>query len=343
LAVSTCENESKQMNITVILCTYNRCQSLAKTLTGLAAQAFADRIEWEVLVVDNNSRDRTREVVEDFSLRYPGRFRYLFEPHPGKCHALNAGIQEARGDVLAFTDDDVLIEPLWLRNLTAPLNNGEWAGAGGRVLPEWSGPVPRWLLKNSRALQYTLALFDQGGEAGELTEPPFGNNMAFRREMFEKYGGFRTNLGPHSAGKGIQRGEDSEFGQRLLSAGERLRYEPSAVVRHWVPEERLQQGYLLAWSFGHGCSSIRAFGVPSEAKWHVLGIPLYSIRRLVRWIVQWMITIDAGHRFGCKLKVWSKMGEILECYRHAHKLEIRRIPTTPTAEPNKAGNVASQK
>ena len=67
-----------------------------------------------MLVVDNNSSDQTREVVEEFADRYPGRFRYLFEPQPGKSYALNSGIREARGTVLAFIDDDVTVEPSWL-------------------------------------------------------------------------------------------------------------------------------------------------------------------------------------------------------------------------------------
>ena len=123
------------MKITIILCTYNRCGSLAKALQSASALRLPDSDEWEVLVVDNNSSDKTREVVEEFRGRYPGRFRYLFEPQQGKSYALNAGVREARGDVLAFTDDDVTFEPMWLQNLTASLRTGEWAGAGGRTLP----------------------------------------------------------------------------------------------------------------------------------------------------------------------------------------------------------------
>ncbi len=84
------------MKISVILCTHNRCQSLAKALNSLAALTLPESVEWEVLVVDNNSSDGTREVVQrDFCGRYPGRFRYLFEPQPGKSYALNAGIRQA--------------------------------------------------------------------------------------------------------------------------------------------------------------------------------------------------------------------------------------------------------
>src|ERR1700677_4197251 len=106
------------MDVTVIICSYNRCRSLAKTLESVAASTFTDGRKWEVLVIDNNSKDQTREVAEDFCRRYPDHFRYLFEPRQGKSNALNLGISEARGEVLAFTDDDVTVEPSWLQKLT---------------------------------------------------------------------------------------------------------------------------------------------------------------------------------------------------------------------------------
>lgn len=103
------------MKITVILCTYNRCRSLAKALESVAASQVPASVDWEVLVVDNNSGDQTRQVVENFSTRSPDRFRYLFEPKPGKSHALNSGIRESSGENLVFMDDDVTVEPTWFK------------------------------------------------------------------------------------------------------------------------------------------------------------------------------------------------------------------------------------
>src|SRR5579862_4590594 len=97
----------------VILCTYNRCRELANGLNSVAVSTLPEGVEWEVLVVDNNSVDQTREVMENFRARYAGRLRYLFEPRPGKSHALNAGIRASQSDVLAFLDDDVTVEPTW--------------------------------------------------------------------------------------------------------------------------------------------------------------------------------------------------------------------------------------
>ena len=103
------------MNITVILCTFNRATSLSKALESVACSELPESVEWEVLVVDNNSSDRTREVIEEYCRQFPGRFRYLFEPQQGLSSARNAGIREARGDVLAFLDDDVMVEAEWLQ------------------------------------------------------------------------------------------------------------------------------------------------------------------------------------------------------------------------------------
>ena len=274
-------------------------------------------MQWDVLVVDNNSQDRTCELVEDFCRRYPDRFRYLFEPQPGKSYALNAGIREARGDVLAFTDDDVTVEPAWLQNLTAALHNGEWSGAGGRTLPDRTFLPPRWLSIEGRYAVAPIGLFDRGPNACGLTEAPFGNNMAYRREMFEKYGGFRTDLGPRLGSRDPQKCEDSEFGCRLLGAGERLRYEPSAVLYHAVPESRIQKGYFLEWWFDKARSDVRAFGVDRN---HICykGIPLVLFRRLALWTLRWMVATNPRVRFDRKIKVWTNAGFIAESYHRFH-------------------------
>lgn len=234
------------MNVTVIVCTYNRCRSLANTLDSVAVSVLPESVEWEVLVVDNNSSDGTRDVVEQFLRRYPNRFRYLFEPCQGKSYALNSGIREAQGKILAFMDDDVTVERTWLKNLTSSLRGDEWAGAGGRILPRHAFTSPRWLaLDGPYSLVGVLGLFDRGNVAGELDWPPHGANMCFRKEMFERYGFFRTDLGPPPVEVG---GEDTEFGRRLVSAGERLRYEASAAVYHDVAEQRLCKEYFLVFS-----------------------------------------------------------------------------------------------
>jgi glycosyltransferase involved in cell wall biosynthesis len=311
------------MKITVLLCTYNRCQLLARALESVAASTLTESVEWEVLVVDNNSTDKTHDIVEKISQRYIGRFRYLFEPRQGKSNALNAGVAAAKGEVLAFMDDDVIVEVDWLQNLTAQLLDGKWTGSGGRVLPLWVCPTPNWL-PSQVYVSGPLALFDQGDRPGVLVETPIGNNMAFRREVFHKYGGFRTDLGPRP---GCEiRNEDSEFGRRLFAAGEQLYYEPSAVLYHLAPHKRLQREYFLAWWFDKARADIRELGPPTEARWFIRGVPLLLLRRISRWTLQWICSTNPARRFEYNLKTWLNAGLIVECYR----LSRMRIPVSET-------------
>lgn len=305
------------MKITVILCTFNRCQLLAKALESVARSILPDAVDWEVLVVDNNSSDRTPDIVESICQQYPGRFRYLFEPQPGKSRALNAGIREARGNLLAFTDDDVVVEPTWLQNLTMALDKGECVGTAGRILPELTFSPPRWIPLKDRGALAPLALFTPDLEAGRLNESPYGANMAYQKRVFGKYGGFRTDLGPEPGSGNPQKCEDSEFGHRLLTAGETLRYEPTAVVYHSVPPNRVQKKYFLAWWLDKARADILAFGIPTDTKWMVAGIPLYLFRKLAIWTLRWIFAVEPSRRFSCKVKVWMTVGMILECFRQS--------------------------
>jgi glycosyltransferase involved in cell wall biosynthesis len=312
--------EHDPMRITVVLCTYNRDQSLRSALNSVAASVLPESVEWEVLVVDNNSTDQTRKVVEEFRNRHLGRFRYLFEVQQGKSHALNSGIREAQGNILAFMDDDVTVHPNWLLNLTAALRNDEWAGAGGRIVPKWTFSPPRWLAADSPHAAGPLVGFDPSPNAGRLKEAPIGTNMAFRKDMFEKYGYFRTDLGPRPGSE--IRNEDTEFGDRLLAGGEQLRYEPSALVFHPVTRNRINKEYFLKWWFNKGEANIRQFGVRPGTKYSVGGIPLFLFRNLAVWSFKWMVGIHPARRFSSKLSVWTKVGEIVACHRRS--LEIRK-------------------
>jgi glucosyl-dolichyl phosphate glucuronosyltransferase len=311
------------MNVSVILCTYNRCQSLNKALGSVAVSSLPHPVEWEVLVVDNNSKDQTREVVEDFSHRYPGRFRYLFEGQQGKSYALNSGIRSAQGEVVAFMDDDAIVEPTWLRNLTASLFDGEWAGAGGRILPEWSSAPPSWLPQKEWLGMAPLTVFDLGVEAGALFDAPFGANMAFHRRVFDKYGGFRIDLGPGLNGK-VRNNEDTEFGRRLLAAGERLKYEATAVVHHPASQDRLQKGYFLTWWFNKGRADVRESGVGTDTKWLASGVPLHLFRRIAVGTLRWMVTIEPSQRFTHRLTVWLLAGTMVESYHQSRENTYRR-------------------
>lgn len=319
------------MKLSVILCTYNRAGSLATALESVAASRLPDGFDCEVLVVDNNSKDHTREVIESHCRRYPQRFRYVFEGRQGKSHALNTGVRESKGDVLAFMDDDVTVAPTWLKNLTAPLLSRSWVGAGGRIRPPENVSLPGWIgLEGEHSLAGSLALFDRGSAPYQLADPPYGTNMAFRREMFEKYGLFRTDLGP-SPGSEI-RGEDTEFCLRLMKAGEKLLYEPSAVVYHEIPENRLRKQYFLTWYFDYGRAFIRMKGrrrnlgvIPRP----VISMANHLLLMLPKKILRWMLTFEAKKRFYAKTQVWMTVGETAEIYGQWSRAKTSREDVQP--------------
>ena len=296
------------LNVSVIVCTLNRCESLARALDSVAALTVPGSVEWEVLVVDNGSTDGTRGVVEDFSLRYPGRFRHLYEPRPGKSHALNRGVAESRGEVLAFTDDDVTVETQWLWNLTAGVCRGECSGAAGRILPSRHFVPPSWLaLDGPRSLAPALyPRYDRGDVPGELPDPPYGANMAFRKEMFQRYGHFRTALGPFPDRKvGF---EDMDFGRRLMEGGESLRYIPAAIVYHEIDEKRVRKDCILTWWFNTGRGFVRFTGMgPLET--------LKVVARIMLMTPFWLLTVNSQRRFYRKCRTWYNVGKLYEVYR----------------------------
>ncbi len=302
------------MDITVILCTYNRCQNLPTALNSVAASGLPDSVEWEVLVVDNNSRDETREVVADFARRFPGRFRYFFEAQQVKSFALNSGIREAHGTVLAFLDDDVTVEPAWLHKLTANLFTKEWAGSGGKIILQWPANIPNWLATDGPYARHGFPGFDQGPMAKELYGPPFGCNMAFRKEMFQKHGGFRIDMGPTPTSQ--IRSEDTEFGRRLIRAGEHLRYEPDAVVYHPVPEDRLNKKYFLNWCFDNGRALTMEFPVK----------PFHLACSVAAWTMRTMLAAEPQEKFFRRLVLRQKLGELTEYFHRLFHKKAQECP-----------------
>jgi glycosyltransferase involved in cell wall biosynthesis len=308
------------MKIAVILCTYNRCQILSKALSSLAASVLPDSVFWEIVVVDNNSNDQTREVVEQFCNQYSEHFRYLRVTQSGKSFALNAGIRASEADVLAFTDDDITVEPSWLWNLTQNLAGEAWAGAAGKTVLSHPFSPPGWLaLDGPYSMAGILApLFDRGDSPRELDWAPFGANMAYRKRMFEKYGFFRTDLGPTPDAQIPRFNEDTEFGRRLMSAGERLRYEPSAIVYHPIHQERSGKKYILSWWFDFGRAGVReeAGLMQAGSGWQRMAqISRAVLVVLPRMTLRWLLAFNPKRRFYCKCLVWKTLGQVLETRR----------------------------
>lgn len=262
--------------ISVVICTYNRHALLKETLTSLVRQEVKN-IKHEVIVVDNNSTDRTKEVVEDFQRRQPHVFRYAFEPKQGLSHARNRGVAEARGEVIAFTDDDVIVDKNWLQNIWQHFQNDpSLACLGGKILPRWETSPPRWL---TTELWGPLALLDRGNEVLVLNDVRiWGANFAVRATMFEKYGGFDPRWG-RVRGK-LYGGEETRFLEQLLGTGEKIIYAPDVVAWHFIPRERMTKRYFRRWLFNYG--ELEAIQTRCLSHRNIMGIPFYRFRFLLK-------------------------------------------------------------
>ena len=284
------------MDISVVLGTYNRAASLRTTLDTFLELAVPPGLAWELLVVDNNSTDLTREVVARFAGAASFSVRYIFEKKQGRSAALNAGIAKARGEVIAFTDDDVLMERHWLANLKRTFEKLDCAAFAGRVVPVWTHPKPDWLEMEG---QFAVTNFDLGDELKEINVPPLGANSAFRKEVFGKYGLFRLDLGV-TGSKHTITCEDTEFGERLVRAGEKIVYCPAAIVYHPVDPNRTTKRYFLSWYYYNGVSLTRTAGLPQEGKL-VFGVPRWLYRELLTNLGKWALARSSRNRFHHKL------------------------------------------
>src|SRR5258708_2704954 len=151
---------------------------------------------WGVIVVDNTSPDATRQIVDAAESGFPVPLRYAFEREQGRSAALNCGFRLAKGDIIVTTDDDVRVAPDWLNRIESGLESQRCDYVGGRVLPLWEGPRPKWLPTTNGQLWAVIALLDYGRAPLKFgTRVPLGVNMAMRRGALERAGGFDPRIG----------------------------------------------------------------------------------------------------------------------------------------------------
>lgn len=285
---------------TVLIATYNRAALLDRTLDSLRRLRLRDR-RWEVIVVDNNSTDATRGIVERHARDFPVPLCYLLEARQGRSSALNAGIAAARGAVIAMTDDDVIVDEGWLEaacdTLLKPIS-ADVAYAGGPVRPLWEAPPPAWLDLHRGDLWGTIAIQDHGRDPfvyEDKRKVPLGANMAATRELFARIGNFRADLG-RTSGARVLGQEVPELLARARAAGYRGAYVPAMQVDHHIPAARLTRRYFRRWWYGKGVSRARLeesrpiteLGVDLRVTPHVLGVPRYMYRSALQDLAGWL-------------------------------------------------------
>ncbi len=238
------------MLLTVAILTYNRADRLRQTLAGVARQTFPAE-QFEVLVVDNNSTDGTRDVVAEFAGARPAP-RHLVETRQGLDYARNRAIAEARGAILLFADDDILVEPDWLMNMAEPFaadSGGRIGAVGGEVIPVFPDGLPDWIAEWHSPLAFRA-------DAGPLkpSQSPMGANLAIRRSTLERVGPF--HLGLDRAGGSYFSGGDSDMVRRIRAAGLEVWFAPAAAVRHQMPASRTTFRYAARHAFDSARSRV---------------------------------------------------------------------------------------
>ena len=330
------------LKYSIVIATYNRAADLRETLASLAA--LRPDGAWEAIVVDNNSPDETRAVVEAAARTFPVDLRYIFEREQGRSPALNAGIRIARGAIIATTDDDVRVPADWLNRAAGGLERMKCDYVGGRVLPIWGAPRPEWIPNHGGKQWAVIALLDYGPEPMAFgSRVPLGVNMAFRREALDRAGLFDPNTGRRA---GTLLGQEvREWCIRARKAGVHGFYIPELVLEHIIPADRLCKRYFRRWFFWRGISRARLYeraGLDMEAPEqtvfdfskvpHVAGVPRYLYRRAVSHLFGWLLSAARGNRvaaFDHEVWVWFFAGILKQ------RWEDSRIRTFNKAMPAK--------
>lgn len=345
------------MKYSVVIATYNRAADLRATLESLAG--LRPDGPWEVIVVDNNSPDDTKHVIEDAARAFPVECRYLFESQQGRSPALNAGIRAARGSIVVTTDDDVRVPEDWLDQAAAGLARTQGDYVGGRVLPIWGAPRPAWIPDRGGKQWAVIALLDYGAQPIEFgTRVPLGVNMAFTRRAFAQAGLLDPGTGRRA---GTLLGQEvREWCIRARKAGVRGFYAPGMVVHHVIPAERLRKSYFRRWFYWRGISRALLYersGLDMEAPEqttldfskvpHIAGVPRYLYRRALGHFASWLgdwVRRDRVAAFEHETWLWFFAGILRQRWLHSRSgvHDVRKLPQDPLHTPASSGRRRQQ-
>jgi glycosyltransferase involved in cell wall biosynthesis len=325
-------NSDRPMFITVLICTRDRAETLQRTLEEFLCPTNISHDDWEVIVVDNSSLDHTPQVCRTFKRRFPDHFNFCVEKKTGKSNALNAGIAAAKGDVIAFTDDDVSCAPDYLQAIRLVFSQYPVDAVQGRIRLDCEGGHPVWL---DRFLGLTVGWREDANELSTLQGTLCGSNMIIKAEVFKRIGGFLTDLGPGAIGLG----EETELSLRMRAAGYRLAFAPQIDAQHRLSKKRLTKGFIRRRFFQQG---------QAAAYYDLLPVPLYRFGLYVvkEAMVQEIAAIRhlcAGRQseaLRCQCDVRSHAGFFYQHYRFKRGLAFKEsaAPADVSATQNLAEN-----
>jgi glucosyl-dolichyl phosphate glucuronosyltransferase len=307
------------MDLTIAICTWNRATRLDRTLAQLCRVHVPDGLKWELLVVENNCTDETPAVIASYANRLP--IRRLVEPALGVSNARNCALEAAQGELLLFTDDDIIIDEDWIAAYLSAANRWPDAGFfGGVIEPHYEREPPAWFRAHEAILgPYVGEAHNLGADERRLTprEWPWGGNMAFRRVAYQTTR-FSANLGRR--GNDRSAGGELAYCRALLNAGFEGVWVPAAKVKHLVGADRLTLSFIRRNFVGQGITDVRLsvdtadvtllFGVP---RWLILSTAKLHVRYLWRRVIgnpAWLITfMDAARNRGAVTEYWRQSRE----------------------------------
>ncbi len=273
------------MKLGIIIPTYNRAHLLGNALQSLLEAKIPAGFKISVLLVDNNSTDKTKEVFDDYQAKFSGseiELGYEFEEQQGKSFAVNRGILASDVDLISILDDDMQIASDWFEVIEKVFGD-RWEEVdfiAGKVLPIWETAPPEKILS---AIKSVIAIGDHGDQEwqfGEDTPILSGGHAVIKREVFEEVGFYPVELGP--SGKSLIGCEDDIFYDKILKANKKGIYCPSLTFYHFVPQYRLTKSYYQEWYFGAGMSwSLMDVHYQFFKETKILSVPRYMYRELI--------------------------------------------------------------
>ncbi len=238
---------AKSNYITIIVCTYNRAEILKECLEALFNQT-APQSTYEVLVVDNNSPDHTKQVVQSFQETH-ANLRYYLEEKQGLSHARNAGYLNTKAEWIGYMDDDGKAHLDYIEKTFEVINNHDFDCFGGRYHAWYRTPKPKWLSTTfgvSPILRDTIGILKEEHNSGGI--------LFFKTDALSKINGFSTEIGMN--GSKIAYGEETLVQNKMRSIGNSIGYSPFIQMDHLVAEYKYKVRWQIKAHFAHGRDSV---------------------------------------------------------------------------------------
>jgi glycosyltransferase involved in cell wall biosynthesis len=259
------------MIIDAIMPTFNRAHLVPVALDSALKARVPEGCEVRITVVDNNSADNTAEVAKQFAAR---GVTYLFEGKQGRHHALNTGIGNTSGNVVALFDDDERIDENWFEQIALAFSDETIDFISGPYRPDWPTEPPVWL-PGRNYCQGVLGIIDHGDQrrrygTPDFDEMPCGGNFAIRRTVLERCGPYAPQF---------MYAEDVYLYTQLKKIGAVGYYWPELVIYHLIQKKRLSKRYFRRWFYAEGRNRGKLAASAKPRRGILNGPPLHIWRR----------------------------------------------------------------